>query len=304
VSADPRDWRCADYARSQHLDPVGTAGEHDAFLLVETPLPWPSDVMDAPLLAPLAPLVREALAGGLDVRVMAVAPRDEVGGRLRVVHRRRAATPSAELSGTDHMVDATGLVDVVEALLAGHGHPTAVGPSPRELLVCTHGRRDVCCGHAGTLLHAEVEHRWSDVRVWRCSHTGGHRFAPTAITFPDGRYWAHLDADLLGRVVERESGVEVLRSHYRGRAGLDPWQQAVERELFLEHGWSWVEVVVDAETITETADGADVRLRWDDQAVDATVAVRRRVPTLQCGSPPDEHTKTGAELEVVRLTHR
>ncbi len=303
MSADPRDWRCADYARSIHLDPVGTAGEHDAFLLVETPLPWPADVKTAPLLAPLGPLLADALAGGLDVRVVAVAPHND-SGPLRVVYRRRVAT--ADFTGTDHLVEADGLVALVEDLLAGRDHPSTVGPSPPELLVCTHGRRDVCCGSAGTLLHAQVEHRWPGVRVWRCSHTGGHRFAPTGITLPDGRFWAGLDVEVLDAVVNRGGDATPLREHYRGLAGLDPWQQAAERELFVEHGWQWLDVTLEAETVRETPDGAEVELRWQDEqgqhrAV-ADVAVSRRVPALECGSPPDEHTRTRAELEVVRMT--
>ena len=62
--------------------------------------------------------------------------------------------------------------------------------------MCDPERRDTRCGRWGTLLHIELAARATDVRIWHCSHTGGHRFAPTAITLPDGRAWAYVDADV------------------------------------------------------------------------------------------------------------
>ena len=76
-----------------------------------------------------------------------------------------------------------------------------------ELMVCTHGRRDTCCGGLGAAMHEELRSRLEDrdgaTRLWRCSHTGGHRFAPTALSFPDGYAWAHLTAELADRLVHR-----------------------------------------------------------------------------------------------------
>ena len=50
----------------------------------------------------------------------------------------------------------------------------------QTLLVCTHGGRDRCCGSDGTRLFQALFPP-PGVRVWRTSHTAGHRFAPTAI---------------------------------------------------------------------------------------------------------------------------
>ena len=68
----------------------------------------------------------------------------------------------------------------------------ALVPSPEPaLLVCTNARRDVCCAVRGrpVALQAAAERPG---QVWECSHTGGHRFAPTAVLLPHGQTWARL----------------------------------------------------------------------------------------------------------------
>ena len=41
------------------------------------------------------------------------------------------------------------------------------------------------------------------VTVYRVSHTGGHRFAPTAMTLPDGRMWAGIEAGEVATILDR-----------------------------------------------------------------------------------------------------
>lgn len=304
--ADPvgDDLRCSPWTAAQGVDPVGSAGTYDRFLLVEAPLPWPRDVSGIPVLA-------AAAAADPRTRVLAVVP--GAGGSLESVAvtdwRRETAN---HFGGTDHRVPPDG----VEALLAdlvAHpdaAHPTAVGPAPPELLVCGHGKRDRCCGRWGTLLQTELAASLpalcgiDGVRVRRCSHTGGHRFAPTGVSLPDGRLWAHLDVDLAAGVMARTAAPTALRSHYRGSCALDMWGQAVERTLFEEIGWAWLAHDLTAVT-TEVADdrrSANVALEWagPDGAgiVTADVVVRRDVPVLVCGEPPEAAKGTSPELEI------
>ena len=62
--------------------------------------------------------------------------------------------------------------------------PEPVRGRVTDVLVCTHGTRDTCCGSLGTRLWRDLDAGGATVR--RTSHTGGHRFAPTAVTF---RWW-------------------------------------------------------------------------------------------------------------------
>lgn len=57
----------------------------------------------------------------------------------------------------------------------------------RDILVCTHGSRDVCWGKFGYAIYKLLRARHAapnGLRVWRTSHIGGHRFASTLLDFP------------------------------------------------------------------------------------------------------------------------
>jgi len=291
--------RCAPWTRAQDVDPIGSAGSFDAVVLVEWPLPWPADVSEIPALAEAA-----AHPG---VRVMTVVPQaDESGdGLVRVVHRRRVSTN--HLPGVDHRVPRAAVPALLDALLEdpqadSAARPSAVGEAPPEVLVCAHGRRDPCCGRWGTLLHVELAARWPDVRVWRCSHTGGHRFAPTALTLPDGRAWAYVDAGLLDGVVHRTGDLATLGAHDRGTTGLDMWAQVVERALFERHGWGWLDITVAAATtVADDRRSAEVTMTWDGGKAVGEVEVTRILPVLVCGQPPEQAKKTAPELRLAAL---
>jgi hypothetical protein len=302
-----RDLRCSVWTREQDVDPIGSTPTFDALLLVEWPLPWPKDVGEIEALA--------AAAADPRATVMAVVPQagDEVvEGSIRVVHHRRVGTH--RFVGTDHCVPRDEVTDLLSRLLddldGDHlDWPTALGPAPSDVLVCGHGRRDPCCGRWGTLLQLELAGRHPDARVWRCSHTGGHRFAPTAITVADGRAWAYADAGLLVGVLGRSLAVADLRGHDRGTAALGLWGQAVERAVFEHLGWGWLDCELAAAD-TEVADdrrSAVVRLRWHDPAgaeheAEGTVAVTREVPVLVCGEPPEAAQKSSLEVAVTALS--
>ena len=293
-------FRCSPWTKAHDVDPIGSAAPFDALILVEWPLPWPKDVSDIEVL-------REAsLQPG--VRVMLVVPRADEGatGLTRVVHHRRVGVN--RLVGADHQVshaDAAALVaELAAAPLVDHAErPSCVGDAPAEVLVCGHGRRDACCGRWGTLLHVELAARSTEVRVWRCSHTGGHRFAPTAITLPDGRAWAYADADLLHAVVRRTADLASITTHDRGTSALDPWAQVVERAVFTDRGWAWLDVGA-VESHTEVApDGqhAIVTLTWDGGSATGEVQISRVLPVLVCGEPPDMAQKTSPEYSLRSL---
>jgi len=299
-------YRCSPWTQAQGVDPIGSAGALDQLLLVEWPLPWPADVSDVPGLAGIAADPR--------ARLMMVVPHGEPGtsrSRTRVVHYRRAGTH--HLVGVDHLVEPASAPELLAQLLDApdreqHDWPSVVGDAPTEVLVCGHGRRDPCCGRWGTLLHVELAARETEARVWRCSHTGGHRFAPTAITLPDGRAWAYVDADLVQGVLDRSADLATLAAHDRGGMAFDPWAQVVERAVFGHVGWGWLDHEVTEVSTEVTGDrrAAAVRLRWrgpdgDVGHAEADVEVTRILPVLVCGEPPEAATKTSPEYALRRL---
>lgn len=291
---------CSSAARDQHLDPIGTAGCHRGYLLVEWPLPWPRDLSDDPALGVVVALVKSA-----GMRLQGLVP-VSASGPSRVIAYRWPSGGGARFERTELAVDPG---EVVPAAVAILDEP----PSADEItdvLVCTHGRRDRCCGSLGTALALELladsRQLGEDVRVWRTSHAGGHRFAATAVVLPQGTAWAFCDKAALARIVSKSGPLDDLLPRYRGCAGMaSPVIQALERAVFGEVGWSLLDMVRHgrqlggdrAELVVEDPNGE--RSVWE-----AVVRVDREVPTPSCGLPMELATKTEPQLVVERLRRR
>ena len=296
TAADPR---CSVRMRAAGADPVGTAGSYDGFLLVPWPLPWPHDLSEVEELAP----VRAALAGRPGtVRIQGTVP--EAGGPWQMVlhsrgdgpfagyHRRAIEVPAGAGDGD------TGrrLAAAATALLSGGGS----SDETRDVLVCTHGRRDRCCGSFGTDLWQHLAGRdlGPDVALWRTSHTGGHRYAATMLVLPEGTAWGFLDVAGAVRVVRREGPVAEVLGSYRGCAGLaSPAVQALERAVLGQVGWPLLDTGRrgdDSGTglVTLSAGPAG---RWE-----ATVRPGRVLAVPQCGEAA-EGPKTTTEQTVSGL---
>jgi hypothetical protein len=227
--------RCSTAREEADVDPIGTATSARGFLLVAWPLPWPRDAGE---IDEFAPLVAPAKAAG--VRIQAIVPSD---GPVAVLHRR---SDDGWFAGYERVLG-TGADPVAAAteLLAGAGTPAHEGGdgSPCDVLVCTHGRRDACCGSMGTAVALELlAPPPAGALVHRTSHLGGHRFAPTALVLPQGTCWAGVDAADLRAVTERRGALDELLPRYRGSTGIGgPVAQAVERAAFAEVGWDWLD---------------------------------------------------------------
>ena len=243
--------RCAEWARAVGVEPLGTAGSYPGFLLVEWPLPWPADAGDIPELSGMAPK---------GVRLQLIVPR---GGPQVRLYRTEGEWFSRYTCEDD---------DAPEV----------------EVLVCTHGRRDRCCGSMGTALAAELD------GVVRTSHTGGHRFAPTAVVLPYGTAWAFLDADALRRIRDRSGPLDDLLSRYRGCAGLPSSRaQVVERHAFAEIGWDWLDWERRAVDLPDGRTRLEGRSpRGEEAAWEAHVERAGTTPVPRCGEPLGDDVKT------------
>ncbi|MDO5699596.1 MAG: sucrase ferredoxin [Dermatophilus congolensis] len=130
----------------------------------------------------------------------------------------------------------------------------ATDPEAVVVLVCTNAKRDVCCALRGRPL---VEALAAELpgRVWECSHTGGHRFAPTGVLLPHGLTLARIpDAASVVSAVEGLGGpVPSIPAglgtphHLRGLAHLSPIHQAADG--YVRHSFGVCEV--SALTVTD-----------------------------------------------------
>ena len=246
---------CSLVARSNGEDPVGSVPTWERCLVMELAAPWEHDVAGSKHFPALAlEAMKSAERSGPPTRLQCVLPDPEYSrpGHARVMLFQRTAGPFALHTRTEYAVPDTELGSLAAALLSeseaakGHERYRVDGNGMRDILVCTHGSRDACCATFGfpiyQALRATASALPGSVRVWRTSHTGGHRFAPTVIDLPDGRYWAHMDEDIMETILRRKGPVEPLRMHYRGWAGMPGGPlQAAEREAFLREGWPWMD---------------------------------------------------------------
>jgi hypothetical protein len=234
--------RCADVRRALAEGLHGTAPERAAsWLLVEHPGPWPSD--DPP------PDLPDRVVAVLDAAT-------EAGVRPQLVRRvnarRRAAQPTVVVAscrpGRSWLERRTvrDLHELTELDLAAlaDGTPPGFGARTHEpvVLVCTHGRRDVCCARLGRPLAVLLDQELPGL-VWETTHVGGDRFAPNVVALPDGSYHGGLSpADVPALAAAVTSG-RVLLSALRGRAGLPFPVQAADHFLRGQLGLDQVEAV-------------------------------------------------------------
>ena len=272
--------------------PIGWAVGGYRFVLVEVPLPWPAKAKTARGMPPGLASVIDA-AGWWDPTFQAVAPdpRWSVPGRTRVVLYDRSAPVNGAFTRREFVVAPAEVADLVRAWQegsdVGEGEPGA--NRVRDILVCAHGSHDACCGRLGIPVHRFLsdDHTasggaGSEVRVWRASHTGGHRFAPTMLDLPDGRSWGRLRTEDAQSVVERTAHPSTLRERYRGLGTLASFQERlVEAELLFEHGWAWTDLYISgsvesgeadvyAEEIDASFDPSVVRITATDLITGAT----------------------------------
>jgi hypothetical protein len=100
------------------------------------------------------------------------------------------------------------------------------------LMICTNSRRDLCCSVRGRPAAAESASQRPG-QVWECSHTGGHRFAPTGVLLPHGQTFGRLSAAsavaVLDAAMRAEVPTQLLGAMYdRGRSHLAAPGQAAE----------------------------------------------------------------------------
>ncbi len=287
-------------------------------VLIETPRPWPKPVFDHPVLVDLDPVLGNSV---LPIRTLAFAAeaggpgagaagqthpatiitfdRPQRGGAGTEVIERRFRPTSLHDAFAVATAAAEDDLDTLDAM-ADHLGPVV---SP-VLLVCTQGSHDVCCGSDGARFANEAE-SIAGLTVYRVSHTGGHRFAPTAMTLPDGRMWADMDLDLLRRVLFRTGETAEVADRCRGWWGAETGAaQVAERAVFSAAGWSVEDTIRSVERI-DARDGAG---RWsvtaNDRSWEIAVSPGRAVPTIACRQPGGLPAKSALEYEVDQLIER
>lgn len=258
IEPAPKVQFCSVISENSGESPFGSAWFTKRYILAELPLPWKYNIMESPNVPEgMQEIIERLHAEEIYPAIIAIAPDEEwsVDGHTRIIE---FVLPSSQFSGyeqREYLIPTDRVTELMEPFLRNeHGEslePFRQGgdPNRRDYLVCTHGAIDACCAKFGypiyKMLKLMADNPEHNMRVWRCTHFGGHRFAPTMVEMPAGRYWGHLDARDLGPIVRRELPRELIRKRYRGWAAL-PYgaAQIAECEIFSQAGWDWTNALV------------------------------------------------------------
>jgi hypothetical protein len=220
---------------------AGTASTVRSWILLEDPGPWGRDaLLDARLPERVGLELQRRCAGA--------------GVRPLLIRRTSSNPPSGQgltcfavRSGPEPpWIERTALTGVAEALdldLAALGRGERPGFEPVEgplFLVCTHGRRDVCCAERGRPLAQALAAAFPDP-TWESSHVGGDRFAGNIVAFPHGLYLGRVRPDEAAGVARTYAGGRVPLEHLRGRSCYPMPIQAAELALRTREGFEGVD---------------------------------------------------------------
>jgi len=102
-------------------------------------------------------------------------------------------------------------------------------------LVCTNGKRDICCAKNGLPLYNELS-SIAGREVWQTTHIGGHRFAGTLVCLPHGICYGRVPPEDAAAVVHAYQTNTLLLDYYRGCVAYDAPAQAAEAYLRRQTG--------------------------------------------------------------------
>ncbi len=295
---------CAMAAQRAGEDLIGTAGYYQTYVFIECPKPWAAKAFSSEAIPPALRQYVKVTAAQRSVQFLCInrGLATPPAHTTVLIYERIDERTEQGYQGYEFQLE--GLDQVVPCLEGyWHSHDLSdlketpysalqnfkTAPKSIELqdiLVCTHGMRDKCCAQFGQPFFREAKQQASqghlpNMRIWQVSHMGGHRFAPTAISLPDGRYYGRLSLAVLSAIATRSGPIEQLRSVYRGWGMLPPALQVLERQLFLSEGWSWLDNQITYQLITApepntTDQGAgnhQVHARLSVQAPDGSVSL-------------------------------
>ena len=323
------DLQCVVQTAELGESPAGSAGSADRYVLVELPLPWPAKIDQHPALANVRPgpeaagttrILGVSAIGRVDSTVEHTGENTDAStaerpsGSMRVIcYARTPGAPFVEFQRLDTTVTPDKLGALLTAINNCHlDRLTPESDNTIDVLICTHGSRDRCCGQHGTTLFLELLEQSlngdlsPDVRLWRTSHTGGHRFAPTGMTFPDGLTWAGLDAERVAGIVSRELPVDIAATLNRGTGGIDSRPaQIADCRGFARYGWDWVSAERSTNVSLDPANGDTAVVVTIDSPLGRgrfTMHKGEPLPVPVCGEPLENSMKTTTQMVVTSET--
>ena len=270
---------------------AGTASTVRRWFLVESPGPWgPDGLLDGRLSGAVGRSLHD-LGHAAGVRVLLIRRVDrrsdpdgiacfsiDAGGRSPWIGRRTLGA-IGEASDLD-VVDRSRFEPV-------DGHLA---------VVCTHGRRDVCCAERGRPLARATAAAFPG-STWESTHVGGDRFAGNLVLFPHALYFGRVEAARGPEIVGEYAAGRIVLDRFRGRATVPMFAQAAEAHVRSASGLRGIDDV-DVLSARLVNDVGHVRLATPGGERELRVARDLGEPMrLTCRSGAEEPPVTWRVLE-------
>ncbi len=258
---------CSDNSRKVGEDIIGSAANYQTYILIECPPPWASEAFNSKWVpSNLKALVEEVRRARLPIKLLLIANSlsHQVSQTKLLIYQRKEGLGSGYVKQEFSLPNIEDVAIIIKKWLWGKlpifGLETHV---TRDILVCAHGSHDRCCARYGTPFYFYASSMISDlqldnVRIWKSTHFGGHRFAPTAIDLPEGRYYGRFEQDALKMILMRSGNIKCLNEIYRGWGILPPEIQVLERELIFRYGWDWFNYKVAGRIVEQSQDKGNI----------------------------------------------
>ncbi|WP_392543527.1 sucrase ferredoxin [Oryzobacter telluris] len=289
--------RCSAASRHRADPQAGSAPVASRWLLIEHQGPWSKKPLQTP-----------PLAGPVGVEIEETAA--SFGAKVLLMRRpgRRDSDDDVRSWYAVDTVRRTGLRGIWrtsdDLVAAAHALGPQLSASDEDaepmVLVCTHAMRDACCAVRGRPIVATLAKARPD-EVWECTHLGGHRFAGTLLSLPDGACLGRLDPDTAVAAVAalRE---DVVDTQYL--RGVTRWVEPVQAALIAvlgAHGPGSLDDLTPG-LVDASDDGShttvEVLGRRSMPARTVVEVVAEALPDapLSCGDKPKAHTAYRTEL--------
>ncbi|WP_232224197.1 sucrase ferredoxin [Mastigocladopsis repens] len=271
---------CAEESRQAGEDPIGTGENYQVYVLVECPTPWTRNAFDSkPIPQNLRALREEVSQTGLSVRLLLIYNEHlkQTNSTRCIIFRQQEAFSKGYNKQEFQVPNISNVTPILKECLLNEILHESTETQTRDILICTHGSNDKCCAKYGIpfykhALSTVAKLSLNHVRIWQVSHFGGHRFAPTVIDFPEGRYYARLDQVSLTSILTRTGDVQCFNNIYRGWGTLPHPAQVLERELILMHGWDWFNYKVACRVLEQSEDGRFNRVELSFKKPDGSLS--------------------------------
>ncbi|MBK8022228.1 MAG: hypothetical protein IPK19_12560 [Chloroflexi bacterium] len=221
---------CSECSRAAGESLAGTAAHADVWMLLEYDGAWGAKTPED---SQLSPTLKKHIGNWLqnipNAKFTFIRQREDVDpGREQI---RLFVARSLEITPELYRIDLSSYDELLDLDLAGValGAPEAVEYLTDERLfaVCTNGRRDISCAKYGAPVYDALRAQLG-ATVWQTTHIGGHRFAATLVSFPDGVVYGYIDPDDVSRLIMTRDEDRVWIEKMRGRTCYSEVAQAAD----------------------------------------------------------------------------